>query len=81
MAGKYRYYEVFKKEQTVLVTVNDIKVIEPEDIIDEIEKKSGKGSVMACVPKIGVAYEVVLSERRMVGELTENLISRDNRTM
>ena len=73
MAGKYRYHEVFKKEHTVLVTVNDIKVIEPEDIIDEIEKKSGKGSVMACVPRNGVAYEVVLSERRMVGELTENL--------
>ena len=33
----------------------------------------GTGSVMACVPKNGVAYEVVLSERRLVRELTENL--------
>ena len=30
--------EIFQKEQTVLVTVNDTKVIEPEDIIDEIER-------------------------------------------
>jgi hypothetical protein len=27
-----------KKEQTVLVTVNDTKVIEPEDIIDNVYK-------------------------------------------
>lgn len=73
MAGRYRFDEVFKKEQTVIVTVNDTKVIEPEDIIDEIERKCGKGSVMACVPKNGVAYEVVVSERRMVGELNEEL--------
>lgn len=38
MAGKYKYDEIFQKEQTVLVTVNDTKVIEPEDIIDEIER-------------------------------------------
>jgi hypothetical protein len=40
---------------------------------NSIERMCGTGSVMACVPKNGVAYEVVLSERRLVRELTENL--------
>ena len=73
MGEQYKFNEVFAKEQTVVVTVNGQKSISPEEIIDEVEKKCGVGAVMACVPKAGVGYEVVLKERKYVGEVTDNL--------
>lgn len=70
--------EQFSKEKTVLVgcPVDGFGAVEAEMIIDEIEKKCGVGSVVACVPKNGVGYEVVLRERKMmesvIGELSLN---------
>ena len=54
-----------KKEQTVLVTVNDTKVIEPEDIIDEIR-------VITKLPN---------SEQSYKGKVkTRNYINRQNQS-
>ncbi|CAC5415427.1 unnamed protein product [Mytilus coruscus] len=47
----------------------------PELVIDEIEKKCGVGSVLACVPKNGTGYEVVMRERRNVGEISGDRMS------
>ncbi|VDI01336.1 Hypothetical predicted protein [Mytilus galloprovincialis] len=60
----------YSKEQTVRVNVGSTKVITPELVIDEIEKKCGVGSVLACVPKNDNNYEVVMRERRNVGEIS-----------
>ncbi|CAC5408378.1 unnamed protein product [Mytilus coruscus] len=65
----------FSKEQTVRVNVGDTQLISPELVIDEIEKKCGVGSVLACVPKNGTGYEVVMRERRNVGEISGDRMS------
>ncbi|CAC5423369.1 unnamed protein product [Mytilus coruscus] len=65
----------YSKEQTVRVNVGSTKLISPEPVIDEIEKKCGVGSVLACVPKNDTGYEVVMRERRNVGEISGDSIS------
>ncbi|CAC5411982.1 unnamed protein product [Mytilus coruscus] len=65
----------YSKEQTVRVNVGDTQLISPEPVIDEIEKKCGVGSVLACVPKNGTGYEVVMRERRNVGEISGDSMS------
>jgi len=72
MNGKYTFDEVFTKDLTVVVNVINNGVITPETVIDEIEAKCGVGAVMACVPKSGTSYEVVLKERSYVGDLTDD---------
>ena len=73
MANSYKFDEIFTKDQTVVVSVRDNESVSPEDIIDEIEKKCGVGAVMACVPKIGTGFEVVLKERKFVGDVSDDL--------
>ena len=79
MAGLYKFDDVFTKDQTVVVNASDSKNVTPEDLIDEIEQKCGIGAVLACVPKQGSGYEIVLKERKHVGELSEDLMIRGKR--
>ncbi|CAC5415425.1 unnamed protein product [Mytilus coruscus] len=68
----------YSKEQTVRVNVGSTKLISPEPVIDEIEKKCGVGTVLACVPKNDTGYEVyfpVMWERRNVGEISGDSMS------
>ncbi|VDH95164.1 Hypothetical predicted protein [Mytilus galloprovincialis] len=70
----------YSKEQTVRVNVGSTKLISPEPVIDEIEKKCGVGSVLACVPKNDNNYEVVMRERRNVGEISgDSLLIQENK--
>lgn len=72
MNEKYTFDEVFTKDLTVVVNVINNRAITPETVIDEIEAKCGVGAVMACVPKSGTSYEVVLKERSYVGDLSDD---------
>ena len=69
----YPFDDVFSREQTALVSVS--KDVSPDDVIDEIEKKCGVGSVLACVPKFGSGYEIVLKERKLLGDLASEHFS------
>lgn len=66
----------FSKEKTILIScaVDGSGKINPDPLLDAIELKCGIGSVLACVPKIGLGYEVVFRERHLmepiVGELS-----------
>ncbi|CAC5395157.1 unnamed protein product [Mytilus coruscus] len=68
------------KEQTVTVNVVNTNLIKPESVIDEIERRCGTGSVLACVPKFGTSYEVVMQERRYVGEISGDHLSLQGKT-
>lgn len=72
MTEKYTFDEVFTKDLTVVVNVINNGAITPEAVIDEIETKCGVGAVMACVPKSGTSYEIVLKQRSYVGDLADD---------
>lgn len=58
----------FSKEKTVLVScvIDGFGAVKAEKLIDEIESKCGIGSVVACVMKNGVGFEVVFRERQLM---------------
>lgn len=70
----YSFDSVFLKELTVNVNVSNNKVITAEEVIDEIERRCGTGTVLACVPKYGTSYEVVMKERKYIGDLISSTI-------
>ncbi|CAC5423439.1 unnamed protein product [Mytilus coruscus] len=54
-------------------------ILNLKSFIDEIEKKCATRSVLACVPKFGIGYEVVLRERRNVRGISgDNMLIKDN---
>lgn len=65
----------FSKEKTVLIScvLEGSGKVEPDSVIDEIELKCGRGSVIACVPKTGSGYEVVFRERQMMEPILGDL--------
>ncbi|CAC5423466.1 unnamed protein product [Mytilus coruscus] len=76
----YPLDDIFSKEQTVTVNVVNTNLRKPESVIDEIERRCGTGSVLACVPKFGTSYEVVMQERRYVGEISGDHLSLQGKT-
>ncbi|CAC5390424.1 unnamed protein product [Mytilus coruscus] len=76
----YPLDDIFSKEQTVTVNVVNTNLIKPESVFDEIEKRCGTGSVLACIPKFGTSYEVVMQERRYVGEISGDHLSLQGKT-
>ncbi|XP_063406257.1 protein PFC0760c-like [Mytilus trossulus] len=51
------------KEKTVLVDVGDNRNIKAADVIANVEKEVGEGTVLACVPKSGNSYELTLTDK------------------
>ena len=57
------------KEFTVVVDVEDNRKVKAKNVIDELEKTYGVGSIIAVVPRSGNLYEVTVSEKRYVDDL------------
>jgi hypothetical protein len=53
----------FVKECSVLIDVGDNHKVKAIDIINSIDSVIGEGSVFACVPKSGSAYELTLDDQ------------------
>ena len=57
------------KELTFVVDVKDNKVVKADNIIDELEKSYGVGSVLAVVPRSGNLFDVTVKNKELVDDL------------
>ena len=60
------------KESTLIVDVKDNRQVKARSVISELEKTYGVGSILAVVPRSGNLFEITVSEKQFVNDLSHS---------